>query len=60
MNPKNFSHAERRSVPFTAVRIQDAFWSPKQRVYREQTIPHSWQYVRREIEDNEIAAGWAA
>lgn len=58
MNPKNFSRAPRQSVPFTAVRIQDAFWSPKQRVYREQTIPHSWQYVRREIEDNEIAAGW--
>lgn len=52
------TRAARRPVPFTAVRIHDAFWSPKQRVYREQTIPHSWQYVQREIEDNEIAAGW--
>lgn len=49
---------ERKSLPLTAVHIHDSFWSPKQRVYREKTIPHSWQYVQREIEDNEIAAGW--
>ena len=28
------------AVPFTAVKIDDAFWSPRQRVNREQTIPH--------------------
>lgn len=28
------------------------------KIYRDSTIPHSWQYVQREIEDNEIAAGW--
>lgn len=48
----------RRAVPVSAVRMQDEFWSPKLDVYRERTIPHSWQYVSREIEDNEIAAGW--
>lgn len=48
----------RRAVPVSAVEVQDAFWSPKLQVYRERTIPHSWQYVSREIEDNEIAAGW--
>ena len=56
--PFAFGRAARRGLPFTAVRLHDAFWSPKQRVYRERTIPHSWQYVQREIEDNEIAAGW--
>lgn len=57
-SPFAFGRAARRGIPFTAVRLHDAFWSPKQRVYRERTIPHSWQYVQREIEDNEIAAGW--
>ena len=47
-----------RSVPFTAVTLKDSFWAPKRKVYRERTIPHSWQSVTREIEDNEIAAGW--
>lgn len=45
-------------VPFAAVHIADPFWSPKLQVYRERTIPHSWRYVQKEIEDNEIAAGW--
>ncbi len=49
---------ERRPVPFTEVRLTDTFWAPKLKVYRERSIPHSWPYVRREIEDNEIAAGW--
>jgi hypothetical protein len=48
----------RRAVPLTDVRLTDAFWAPKLKVYRQRTIPHSWAYVRREIEDNEIAAGW--
>jgi DUF1680 family protein len=46
----------RRAVPFTAVKIADGFWAPKLKVYRERSIPHSWQYVTREIEDNEIVA----
>lgn len=46
-----------RAVPFTAVRLNDSFWAPKLKVYRERSIPNSWQYVQREIEDNEIAAG---
>ena len=50
--------ADIRAVPFAAVTFSDAFWAPKQNVCRERTIPHSWQYVTREIEDNEIAAGW--
>jgi hypothetical protein len=52
------TRSPRQAVPFAAVRLTDSFWAPKQRVYRERTIPHSWQYVQREIEDNEIAAGW--
>jgi uncharacterized protein len=48
----------RCAVPFTAVSVTDTFWGPKHQVYRDRSIPHSWQYVSREIEDNEIAAGW--
>ena len=47
-----------RPVPFTTVKVDDGFWVARHMVYRAQTIPHSWQYVQREIEDNEIAAGW--
>jgi uncharacterized protein len=52
------TRGERSPVPFTAVRLTDGFWAPKQAVYRTKTVPHSWPYVKREIEDNEIAAGW--
>ena len=48
----------RQALPFKSVRIEDAFWAPRQKTYRDKTIPHSWQYVQGEIEDNEIAAGW--
>ncbi len=58
MTSSPHTRAERIALPFPAVRLHDAFWSPKQTVYRERTIPHSWQYVQRDIEDNEIAAGW--
>jgi len=50
--------SSRQMLPFKSVQIQDAFWAPKQKIYRDNTIPHSWQYVQGEIEDNEIAAGW--
>lgn len=49
---------KRRVVPFTAVQISDAFWAPKLKVLRDNTIPHNWNYVQEEMEDNEIAAGW--
>lgn len=52
------AESRRTALPLTSVRIADGFWAPKHQVYRERTIPHSWQYVAREIEDNEIAAGW--
>ncbi|MDQ2732706.1 MAG: hypothetical protein M3Y56_13690, partial [Armatimonadota bacterium] len=29
------SHAQRKAVPLTAVRIEDSFWAPKQTIYRE-------------------------
>jgi len=48
----------RHAVPRVDVQITDSFWAPKLKVYREKTVPHSWQYVQNEIEDNEIAAGW--
>ncbi|RYX86442.1 glycoside hydrolase family 127 protein [bacterium] len=52
------SPLKRQELPFRAVTIRDSFWAPKQKIYRDKTIPHSWQYVQRDIEDNEIAAGW--
>jgi DUF1680 family protein len=56
--PQEITRSQIHPVPFVNVKIDDNFWSPKQKIYREWTIPHSWQYVQREIEDNEIAAGW--
>lgn len=54
----SFGQSPRRPVSLQSVHVDDPFWSPKLAVYRERTIPHSWLYVAREIEDNEIAAGW--
>ncbi|MFI5381881.1 MAG: glycoside hydrolase family 127 protein, partial [Tepidisphaerales bacterium] len=39
------------------VRIDGWFWGPKLAVYREKTIPHSWQYVAGEIRALQKAAG---
>ncbi len=52
------SKAERRAVPFTDVHLTDNFWAPKEKIYRQNTIPNNWKYLQQEIEDNEIAAGW--
>ncbi|MHC4645685.1 MAG: glycoside hydrolase family 127 protein [Planctomycetota bacterium] len=36
-------HGTLKPVTVKAVRIRDEFWAPKLTVYRENTIPHSWQ-----------------
>ena len=46
------SSKPKQQVPLSQVRISDGFWSPKLEVYRRQSIPHQWNYVRNEIEDN--------
>lgn len=56
-HPENISPS-RQPVPLINVRVTDSFWAPKLIIYRDKTVPHSWQYVKNEIEDNEIAAGW--
>jgi uncharacterized protein len=43
-------------VPLTAVKIQDNFWSPKLKVYRENTIPNAWPYLAPSIEAMKRAA----
>lgn len=57
-SPVLITRGVRWPVPFREVKVDDPFWSPKLAVYIDKTIPHSWKYVQREIEDNEIAAGW--
>lgn len=39
------------------VQITDSFWSPKLRVYRERTLPHSWRYLEQELRALRKAAG---
>jgi len=46
-----------KPVPFTAVQINDNFWSPKLTVCRENTIPHSWEYIERNIKALRKLAG---
>lgn len=48
----------RHPLSFKSVKVDDTFWSPKQSVIRHNSVPHSWQYITSEIEENEIAAGW--
>jgi hypothetical protein len=53
------SLAPARSQPATLrqVRIEDRFWAPKLKVYREQTIPHSWQFMQGELRALQAAGG---
>jgi uncharacterized protein len=44
-------------LPLREVQVNDPFWAPKLRVYRERTIPHSWQYVDDAIRAVRKAAG---
>ncbi len=44
-------------LPVASVEVRDPFWAPRMRVYREKTIPHSWQYMQWEIRSLHKAAG---
>jgi DUF1680 family protein len=44
-------------LPVANVEIRDPFWAPKLKVYREQTIPHSWFYMQWELRALRQAAG---
>lgn len=45
--------------PLKAVQITDRFWAPKLQVYRERTIPHSWNYMGWELRALRKANGQA-
>ena len=57
LNAAESGRAERKLLPLTAIQIDDAFWAPKLKVYRERTIPHSWNYMGWEIRALEKANG---
>ena len=38
-------------VPLKNVHITDSFWLPKLQIYKDQTIPHSWNYLNSVIEE---------
>jgi uncharacterized protein len=44
-------------LPVKNVTITDVFWAPKLKVYREQTIPWSWNYMGWELRALQKAAG---
>jgi uncharacterized protein len=44
-------------LPVSNVEIHDRFWAPKIKVYREQTIPHSWQFLAWELRSLRRAGG---
>ncbi|MBE0538030.1 MAG: glycoside hydrolase family 127 protein [Phycisphaerae bacterium] len=43
--------------PVGNVQVEDAFWAPRLKVYREKTIPHSWNYMGWEIRALKAANG---
>ena len=45
------------AVPVRNVRLEGGFWEPKMRIYRERTIPHSWQYMAHNLRSLRKAAG---
>ncbi len=44
-------------LPVRSVRLEGGFWGPKMQVYRERTIPHSWQYMGYNLRSLRKAAG---
>jgi hypothetical protein len=46
-----------RPLPLKSVQIADSFWLPKLRVYKERTLPHSWQYMSWELRAMRRAGG---
>ncbi len=44
-------------VPVRHARLEGGFWGPKLRIYRERTIPHSWQYMGHNLRSLRKAAG---
>jgi len=38
-----------RPVPPKNIKVDDSFWGSKLRVYKDKTIPHSWQYMSWEL-----------
>src|ERR1043165_4722888 len=36
-----------RAVPFTDVKIQDAFWAPRIRLNREKVLPHNFKFCEQ-------------
>ncbi|MCC6235489.1 MAG: glycoside hydrolase family 127 protein [Verrucomicrobiales bacterium] len=44
-------------VPVRQVRLEGGFWGPKLQIYRERTIPHSWQYMGHNLRSLRKAAG---
>ena len=43
-------------VAVKAVTVADKFWAPKLKIYRQETIAHSWRYVNSSIEELKNAA----
>jgi DUF1680 family protein len=48
-----------RLLPVSATKIEDAFWAPKLDIYRQRTIPHSWNYMGWELRALQKANGQA-
>lgn len=44
-------------VPVREVRLEGGFWGPRMRVYKDRTIPHSWQYMGHNLRSLRKAAG---
>jgi len=53
----SLSAARSQPVTLRQVKIEDRFWAPKLKVYREQTVPHSWQFMQVELRALQVAGG---
>jgi DUF1680 family protein len=41
------AHRKLNAVPFTAVKVQDAFWTPRLRTNREVSLPHNFKWCEQ-------------
>jgi DUF1680 family protein len=48
---KNGIVFQEQAVPVSDVTISDNFWLPKLKIYKENTIPHGWQYLESVLKE---------
>ncbi len=55
--PSRTLNSRLQLLPLRNIHVDSSFWSPKLDIYRQQTTPHSWQYMQWELRGLKQAVG---